>query len=303
MTHLATLGTISRAIVARELHADATFHHFHASVSYTKKLNIRPGRENPFFLRNQAVKARVLLTKNVPATWNYCRKEDKTPLIQGTPASPPKRKREESYATCLEMARTGPVATALTTLMESQPRDCVLYYNTILGTLTTVHNAANAPKIARRQLTEFKRHPIQRPMEPKAYILSGATGLGKTQFAAAVLADAPIIRHLDMLRGALTTGGLIFDDICVGHLPFTCLVSLLDWDVEGQVHIRYTVASIPPCTPKIFTTNAASMQSWVYDGRDERKCPVSPEQFSALERRCVWVKPTEPLFEPQQLAE
>lgn len=88
-------------------------------------------------------------------------------------------------------------------------------------------------------------------------ILWGASGIGKTSYARALLPNALLISHLDDL--ALYEGGdydgLIFDDMSFNHIPREGQIHLVDIDEFRSIHIRYKTAGIPANTKKIFTTN------------------------------------------------
>lgn len=86
-------------------------------------------------------------------------------------------------------------------------------------------------------------------------ILIGGTGLGKTQYAKASMPNALFIRHIDQLKDADLSGGIIFDDMDFKHWPRESQIHLLDTDEDSAIHVRYSHIDIPAGTPKIFTCN------------------------------------------------
>lgn len=95
--------------------------------------------------------------------------------------------------------------------------------------------------------------------EITSLILWGESGIGKTQFAKALLPGALLASHIDDLRSfdPGTHNGIIFDDMDFAHTPRTSQIHLVDFDEDRSIHCRYDVAFIPAGTQKIFTTNEA----------------------------------------------
>lgn len=91
----------------------------------------------------------------------------------------------------------------------------------------------------------------------KTQILWGESGIGKTEFACAVLPGALMVSHMDDLKNFDKDyhSGIIFDDVDIKHFPRTSQIHLLDQTQDRSIHIRYACAFIPKGTKKIFTTN------------------------------------------------
>jgi hypothetical protein len=91
----------------------------------------------------------------------------------------------------------------------------------------------------------------------QSLIIWGQAGIGKTQFAMAVLPRALVVSHIDDLRLFDPTEheGIIFDDMNFNHLPRSSQIHLVDWDITRSIHCRFSNATIPMHTKKIFTTN------------------------------------------------
>lgn len=302
MTHLkTTFPTWKYLLVAEEAHQTTTAHHFHAMMVTEPRLRIRVGRTNPFYLRMGSVRANTLMIKptrpgqSLPqcllAVQRYIKKDGDF-LEEGEL----KRSSAADWEEAMDLARTDSVKSALLLLAQKQPRTFLLHADSLERSLKRYRGMHAPPPPPCKDLASFTHAPEIRNPDWHVLIFAGLTGMGKTQWARALLPHAPVVRHLDVLTEVDTGQGVIFDDLGVGHLPFTALLNLLDWEEEGQVHVRYTVASIAPRTRRIFTTNQLSFSSWVYYGRDERKMPISPEQFAALGRRMVFMIINERLF-------
>ena len=115
----------------------------------------------------------------------------------------------------------------------------------------------------RRQLQEDGTTSNYEPRWPlitdwkTSHILWGAPGIGKTEYAKAHFKKALLVSHIDQLGNfdPTTHDGLIFDDMDFKHWPRTSQIHLFDQENTRAINLRYRVATIPPFTPKIFTTN------------------------------------------------
>lgn len=91
----------------------------------------------------------------------------------------------------------------------------------------------------------------------RVLVITGGTGLGKTQWAIAHYLRALIVSHMDDLKqfDPRIHDGIIFDDMSFKHLHREFLIHLTDWDLDRSIHCRHSCAFIPRHTRKIFTTN------------------------------------------------
>jgi len=138
-----------------------------------------------------------------------------------------------------------------------------------------------------RTLNDFKRHPDV-PDDWRVLFIWGKSGVGKTQYAKALLPGATIVSHGDQLKDCDFSKGVIFDDFSVAHWPPTSVIHLVDWDEPRGIHCRYAHVVIPPYTKKIFTFNRL-LDAW---------CPpsITEEQFQAVRRRIHVIEINETLF-------
>ena len=88
-------------------------------------------------------------------------------------------------------------------------------------------------------------------------VLHGESGVGKTTLAFYLLPGALWVTHMDDLPkfDPREHTGIIFDDMAFKHLPRESQIHLVDYDHPRTIHIRYTTATIPAKTRKIFCCN------------------------------------------------
>ncbi len=88
-------------------------------------------------------------------------------------------------------------------------------------------------------------------------IIRGESGIGKTEFAKALLPGAMVASHTDDLLQFTPEKytGIIFDDMKFDHYPRSAQIHIADIDNPRSIHCRYNCAFIPANTKKIFTTN------------------------------------------------
>jgi len=302
LSHLRTMGTIVSAIVAQETHQlsatapimDQTtdvpcMTHVHAFVMFEKKLHLR----SPTAFDVSGVHPNVRLPNAYVGTiqeswvkmWNYCLKEDKTPLIVGQPPSL-KRPRNEISAEALAIAETDSVASALVFLVKEMPFEMITKWTTVEHSLQAYRTMKVRQAPPSFQLENFL--PVVMPVDWHALLLTGPTGIGKTQFARALLPKAPVVRHVDQLRTTDLSNGIIFDDFDVSHWPVTSIIHLLDWDEASGIHCRYTHVLVPAHTKKIFTHNKP-LHQWL-------PAEIPRCQYEAVERRIILVELNTRLF-------
>lgn len=89
-------------------------------------------------------------------------------------------------------------------------------------------------------------------------LIVGEAGIGKTTWAKQMM-PKPIlfVSHMDDLRKfrADYHKSILFDDVCVNHMPETAQIHLVDTENPRSIHVRYGTVRIPARTPKVFTCN------------------------------------------------
>jgi len=286
--HLATLGTLEAISVGRETHADGGTH-WHACAIFAEKVRRRPAA---FKLLGYHPNVKVANATKGPLNacivnfWKYTQKEDPTPLIVGNPPTL-KRSRNAAFTEALTIAVTQGVEPAMDFLCGAAPADLTLKGDAIQRNLTMWRNKKTRSLIPARRLDQFIGVP-HIPEDWRVLFLWGKSGIGKTQYAKALLPEASIVRHRNQLTDCDFSKGVIFDDFDVSHWPPTAVIHLLDWDEVTGTDVKYGYVVIPPHTRKIFTFNRCP-DAW---------CPpnISEEQFQAVRRRMQVFELNERLF-------
>lgn len=241
-------------VIATEKHADGT-DHLHAYLEASEPMLISSAHEldlatedgTTYHGNYQAVRSSNRVKRYVTKEGNYV-----TNLELSSSATS-----ENPWSKALELAKTEGTAEAISYLeSESKTaRDMCINGDRILKNL-----GGRMPKRLKisYELPSFGWN-ITWASEPATttLLLYGATNLGKTALAKALLPDALLVRHLDKLRDYAggKYKGIILDDMAFLHLHDEAQIALLDRDEDTQVHVRYTVAEIPAGTPVICTSN------------------------------------------------
>ena len=125
-------------------------------------------------------------------------------------------------------------------------------------------------------------------------ILEGRGGLGKTEFACALMhacvgqVGFHFINRLDRLRD-ISFGpkqGLVFDEACMAERSIDDVKGLVDLSKTRDIVARNADGTIPKQTPRIFSTN------WTWD-RFWPKEVGTVEHNTAINRRVLWVRVNE----------
>lgn len=287
--HLHSLGAIDSLRVGKESHKDGGVH-WHAFVLYKRNLDRKP---NAFDVCAKHPNIRVAnakvgtLAQSMKNMWDYVEKEDPNPLQEGSPPAAPKRGRNAIYLEAIQIAQTTSVEAAMTLLQTESPFEVATRYDALQRSLTSVRNKKVRTDTPARQLETF-RLQLPVPNEWHTLFVWGKSGVGKTQYARALLPEASVIRHRNQLMDADFSKGIIFDDFDVSHWPPTAVIHLLDWDERSGIDVKHGHAIIPPHTKRIFTYNNDPCH-WYPPG-------CSPEQVAAILRRMHVIEINTKLF-------
>lgn len=287
---LRTKGTIKRMIVANETHEDGG-RHVHALVEFDRAKDVRP---NYFDLGSEHPNIGIWVNRNQTYDswfvnhWDYCQKEDLSPIIIGTrPSVERKRKRDEVFKTAVDLAKTSSVEAAMHYLLENATYETVTKYQNVAGAMHVIRLKANQVVNPPRGLDTFKNVP-EIPANWRNIFLTGPTNYGKTQLARALLPEATVVSHRNQLTLCDFSKGIIFDDFDVSHWPPAAVIHLLDWDEPRGIDVKHNHVIIPPKTRKIVTFNR-ELWEWA-----PKECPSS--QFDAIKRRITEVRVEDKLY-------
>lgn len=282
--HLASIANVNSLAIGKENHSDGGVH-FHAMVIFSKQIQKSP---KAFAILNRTADVRIpnrkigTVAQSLLNMWNYAIKEDPSPLILGERPNGGKRSRDDErnsiFREAFNLATTESVESAMQHLCRESPYDLLTRYDTIERGLVVHRARMLRPKTPARPLSDFPQAPSV-PDGWQNLFLNGPTGLGKTQFAKALLPDATIVSHTDQLRTVDFSKGIIFDDFAISHWPPAAAIHLLDWDEPRGINVKHGHVVIPPYTRKIFTFND-NFNSW---------CPkeASDDQRAAMRRRIM----------------
>lgn len=232
-------------IIARENHKDGSLH-LHCFLSLQTRCDVKKTSDldlGDYHGNYQAARSRKAVMKYVQKGGQFITNMTEKDLFP-----------EDPYQEARSQALAGNVDTAISILAESKrgARDLVLHEETIVKNLRSIR-----PSVVevRHQLNSFNWN-VQWD-QALTLILWGPTNTGKTALAKALIPNALLIRHLDRLRTLKTGthGGIILDDMSFSHLPREAQIHLLDTDEDTDIHVRYSVATIPRGTLRIITTN------------------------------------------------
>ena len=123
-----------------------------------------------------------------------------------------------------------------------------------------------------------------------SWLIHGAAGTGKTQFALSHFSNPLMVSHIEDLKDfdADEHDGIVFDDISFRHLPGQAIIHILDIDHDRSIHNRFHNATIPANTKKIFVHNDAN----IFQPEKE----ISYDQMEGIIRRYKRIHITEKLF-------
>lgn len=268
---------MKRCIVGEEHHQDGGLH-LHAVVEFECRKDVRSTYfdvegEHPNIRVPPPGDSKTWLHNH----WIYCMKEDESPQTYGDqPETIRKRKRDDYAREAFNLARTQSVEAAMRFTEAHMAADLLKAYDTMYRAFTLARNQAVKPQTPAKALAAFPHAPLVVDGWHALY-LSGPTGLGKTQYARALLPEATVISHRDQLREVDFSKGVIFDDFDVSKWPPSAVIHLLDWDEPRGIDIKHSHVVIPAHTRKIITHNA-SFDRWVPEG-------ASDDQVAAMRRR------------------
>lgn len=245
LQQLLGLLPVSKYTVAQEEHQNGELH-IHAYLLLEKKVHIRQPHKLDLKGEDKTYHGKYEGCRSARAVDTYVKKGNKflTNIETSTAMS--------NWGKALALARENKAKEASELLSLEHPRDMILHQTAIRNALRNARTptlAAFLPIETYSTLPEWNK--------TKTLIISGPSGLGKTNLAKLLLPKACFCSHMDGLKAfdEMKHQGIIFDDMSFLHLPNESQIHLVDNYDERQIHCRHTVAVIPPGTPKVITHN------------------------------------------------
>lgn len=234
---------ITYCLVSRELHEDGNAH-YHALISYAKRRDFR----NPRYFDFNGIHPNMQSAASERATMEYIKKDGD--IIET--GNPPAGKQQEPYHDiCLRSNYMEWLEYCINAKIGFGY--CKAIWSAVHPSVTNTITNAERPGELCTALQQFQYDDWERCL-----VLIGPTGCGKTVWA---LKNAPkpalFIRHIDRLKDfdPEIHKSIIFDDMIFTHYPAQAQIHMVDNYLPSDIHIRYSVATIPAGTPKIFTCN------------------------------------------------
>lgn len=281
---LTALGAVTRMIVGQEVHPQTGGTHVHVFVMFQKKKDVTPSH---FDVDNVHPNVRIpnafvgTIQQSWLNLWNYCKKEDRNPIIVGS-APEVKRSKNEIAKEAFRLAEEESVSAAVSFLKVESGFEMLKNWTGLEKSLVLARARCQAigSQGLSYPLESFKLQGL--PTDFHALFITGPSGIGKTQLAKALLPGATVIRHTDQLRNCDFSKGIVFDDYDVSHWPVTAIIHLLDWDEASGINVKHGHVLIPAHTKKVFTHNRP-LHQWL--PKD-----IPPEQYDAVSRRLIQIE-------------
>lgn len=105
------------------------------------------------------------------------------------------------------------------------------------------------------------------PEEFTSLLIIGPPGIGKTGWAMLHMPrPVLLVKHLDSLKHFRVNyhKSILYDDCQFQHLPRSTQLQICDYENQCQIHVRYSVATIPARIPRLFLCNP-HQEPFIYD--------------------------------------
>lgn len=236
---------VDKYIVCRELHKDGN-PHLHCYFSTRKQYQIRNAR----ILDWNNTHPNIEVARSDSRCIHYCKK-DEDYITNCT---------FDTWERARDLAIAGNWKGACHLIMQEQPKEAALYMDKFeknFKKMAEIHNRLNNPVKKDYAPEDFKDVECNYDPTKLALVVSGPSGIGKTQWLITKHKNPLVVRHMDKLKRFDPTEHdiIIFDDMNFSHWPRESCIHLLDMEVDTDINVKCSMVTIPKRTPRAFTTN------------------------------------------------
>ena len=131
-----------------------------------------------------------------------------------------------------------------------------------IKTLREEFSSVNAKQF--KHLYAKESFALPPPVDLRALLVHGGSGLGKTKWAVAQFKNPCLIKPFDSVGHMEELGkrydptvhdGIVLDEVDLTFMTRTQVIALVDWDEPSTLDVRYKSFTIPAGVPKIFISN------------------------------------------------
>jgi len=238
--HLKTLQDVKFIGIGQEHHQDSNLH-LHVLITFNKRKNI----QSPRYFDYGGFHPSVEKTKSNEAARKYYSKEGFNVLEWGE-----EEESEDIYQLAASMERND--------FFNYCRRKRIAYqyakdaWDTSQSVSSTILEAPIEGSV--NELLNWYEAPIER----KATVIIGETGVGKTIWALRKCSKPALFcSHIDDLKQLRPNyhKSIIFDDMCFKHYPVQSQIHLVDYDQKRTINVKHSVVGIPAGMEKWITCN------------------------------------------------
>ena len=215
-------------------------HHLHIWFSLSKKPNFKSSKCFDIEFEGKTYHPNI---GNKKKNWvyNYLKKQDITPLTNIS----------SGY---IGLAKEGKLKEAIELFQDMEPRCFATQGHNVLRNLKNL-----AKKKRPEHIYPLTGDTIDIP-EGKSLVVIGKTESGKTEWCKSYVTHYLKktflkVTHIDHLKKYDGEDVIIWDDVNFTHIPRTSCIHIAEVRNSRQIHMRHTVADIPPGILNIFTGN------------------------------------------------